>query len=260
MLTTRASRSAGQNISALINEILQPYDPKAWGAQNAPESAGLGNPGATAGGGPQGPPQQSAASGMFQQNPQYWNQPQAAGATMGQQPVGAQAYGWTPTSGQPKPQSQAGQPADQTLQQPEDQQGMGNERYGAGQAGQPIPQTSPGQPPLYQQPSWNQWRGWDPFQRAAYRTDIEAIGPGAWEEAGQAMADRFSGEGGNEKVTKMQAAGTGEPGRAGMEMTADVFGKAPNQFWQEQNRQWSAAQGPRVKQNVAGNNQNQPRY
>jgi hypothetical protein len=184
----------GNNIQDLMNQILQPYDPSKWGAQNAPVSAGLGNTGATEAGGPAGGPQTNPGGAPYTQ------------------------------------QQQAGGP--QAAQQ------------GGGYAGQNVAGVD-----------WNTWQGWDPFQKAAYRTDTEALGPGAWEQVGGQLAEDFTASGGNENVTRMQAAGSGETGRAGMEMTADVLGQAPQQFWQNQNRGWSKSTAPGVKQNLTGSPQ-----
>jgi len=171
----------GNNIQDLMNQILQPYDPTKWGAQNAPSVAGLEG---TTAGGPAGGPQNAGNV-------------------------------YTPTGAV--------------------QQGQG------GYAGQNV-----------QGVDWQTWQGWDPFQKAAYRANTEALGPGAWEQVGGQLAQDFTTSGGNANVTQMQAAGGGEVGRAGMEMTADVMGQAPQQFWQNQNRQWSAAAAPGVKQNLTG--------
>jgi hypothetical protein len=195
----------GQNISNLVNQILQPYDPRAWGAQNAPSIAGLG--GSTAGG-PEGT-LQTPGGGMFQQ------QPQGPG---GAQPGGQQAY------------MQGGQVYQAGQQQPQ---------------GYDM-QTGQGQP------DYMQWRGWDPFQRAAYRTNQEALGPGAWEQVGAQMGEQFAQAGGTPEVTRMQAAASDSAGRAGMEMTGELFGQTGEQFWQDQNKQWGQAKAPTVKQNLTG--------
>jgi hypothetical protein len=97
-----------------------------------------------------------------------------------------------------------------------------------------------------------QWRSWDPFQKAAYRTDVEALGPGAWQQQQEALAGDFLQQGMDPNVTRMQATAGGATGRAGAEMTADVFGQAPQNFWDEQQRQWSRAQAPQVKQQYSG--------
>ena len=171
----QGSAVGGKNISGLINQILQPYDPTAWGAQNAPSAAGLG--GSTAGG------------------------PGASGANA--QPSGADM-------------------------------GFSSNTPSGGAQGQPV--------------DWNQWQSWDPFQKAAYRTDIESEGPGAWASAGDQMAQGFVQQGGTPNVTAMQSAASNPAGRAGMEMTADLFGQDPTSFWNQQNKQWSQAQAPTVKQ------------
>src|SRR5262249_27387653 len=116
----------GQNIANLVNSILQPYDPNAWGVANAPSALGLG--GSTPGGA-------------------------APGAT-GSQP---------------------------TLPQ----------------------QSSTGASNATAAPSWQTWSSWDPFQKAAYRTDQESLGPGAWNAVGDALATQFAGQGGNPNVTQM---------------------------------------------------------
>src|SRR5262245_48367206 len=102
----------------------------------------------------------------------------------------------------------------------------------------------------YELPSYEQFRGWDPFQRAAYRTDIEALGPGVWEAVGHQLGENFAAAGGTPEVTRMQAGGAGGRGRAGMEMMGEIFGQTPNDFWGESSRQWSRAQAPQVKTNL----------
>jgi hypothetical protein len=64
-------------------------------------------------------------------------------------------------------------------------------------------QQGPGQET--QAPSYADWQGWSPFKKAAYRTDIEALGPGAWNTQQQAMRDRFSAEGGSPDIPRWRA-------------------------------------------------------
>jgi hypothetical protein len=172
----------GQNLSNLINSILQPYDPTKYGVENTPNYTGFGSAGYNPGGGAQG----SVAAG-------------STGA--------AQPGGQLPQQGSTTP---------------------------AGGTGQPI--------------TAQQWQSWDPFQKAAYRTDQEALGPGVWAQQSNDLAGNFLQQGLDPNVTRMQSAAGGAVGRAGAEMTADIFGQTPQNFWDQQNRQWSQAQAPQVKQ------------
>lgn len=207
----------GQNISNLVNQVLQPYDPRAWGAQNAPSVAGLGG---TTAGGPEGE-LQTPGGGMFQQA----GTPGAegGGAPQGGAQPGAQAAGAQPTA-----YMQGGQ-----VYQGQVPQGY-NYQTGTGT------------------PDYMQWRGWDPFQKAAYRTNIEALGPGAWEAEQSRIGDQFAQAGGTPEVTRMQAAASDAAGRAGMEMTGEMFGQTGEQFWQDQSKQWGQAKAPTVRQNLQG--------
>jgi hypothetical protein len=101
-------------------------------------------------------------------------------------------------------------------------------------------------------PSWEQWQQFSPWQKAAYRTDQEALGPGVWNQMSSALGSQFAQEGGTADVTQMQAASAGAPGQAGMQMTGELFGQSPTQFWGNQQRQWSGAQAANVKQNATG--------
>jgi len=161
----------GQNLANLIQQILQPYNPSGYGAQNAPSIMGI--QGSTAGG-PGGP----------------------AGG------------------------------------------------------GQPAMFTSGGV--LGGNPNWQQWQQMTPFQKAAYRTDIEALGPGVWNQMSSALGNQYQGQGGTPNVTAMQAAGANPADQAGMSMTGELFGQSPTSFWQGQQRLWSGAQAANVKQNLGG--------
>jgi hypothetical protein len=193
--------TGGQNISNLMNSILQPYDVTKYGVENAPNYEGFGTS-QWQGGQPGGAATQTAGG------------PGTAGAAGGQ-PASGQ-YSGAPTAG-----------AD-----------LSGGTLSGGQGDE--------------QPSWNTWSGWDPFQKAAYRTNQEAAGPGAWAQTGDQLGESFAASGGNPNVTQMQAAGGGAVGRAGMEMTADVFGQNPTNFWSDQNRSWSRAQAPQVKTSFGG--------
>lgn len=166
----------GKNIAALVQQIMQGYDPKQWGVQNAPSVMGL--QGSTAGG-PQG--------GQGNNLPNFYNQSTG------------------PDGGTP---------------------------------------------------SWQQWQQFSPWQQAAYRTDQEALGPGVWNQMSAALGSQFASEGGNPNVTQMQAAGAGPAGQAGMQMTGELFGQSPTQYWGNQQRMWSGAQAPKVKSNLSGQSNN----
>lgn len=162
----------GQNLANLIQQIMQPYDPRAWGVQNAPSVMGL--QGSTAGG-PSGP--------------------------AGSMPNVPYAQSTSTLSGGP---------------------------------------------------NWQQWQQMTPFQKAAYRTDVEALGPGVWNQMSTALGNQFNTQGGTPNVTQLQAAGANPADQAGMQMTGEMFGQSPTQFWQGQQRQWSGAQAANVKQNLSG--------
>jgi len=165
----------GQNLANLIQQIMQPYDPRAWGVQNAPSVMGL--QGSTAGG-PSGP---------------------------------------------------------------------------AGQ-GQPSLPYATSTSTLNGNPDWQQWQQMTPFQKAAYRTDIEALGPGVWNQMSAALGGQYQQAGGTPNVTQMQAAGANPADQAGMQMTGELFGQSPSQFWTGQQRLWSGAQAANVKTNQTGQN------
>jgi hypothetical protein len=172
--------TGGADISNLMNQVLQPYNAQAWGAQNAPSAAGLGT--------------QAQAGGP------------TAGAAGGSQPTLAGQTSTTPAGGTP----------------------------GGGS------------------PSWSQWQGWSPFQMAAYRTDIEAQGPGAWNAQQANLENQFAGQGGSPNITQMQAASATPEQSAGQQMTANIFGQTTPNWQAQQQKQWSQAQAPQVKQNLTG--------
>ena len=161
----------GQNLANLIQQILQPYNPSGYGAQNAPSIMGI--QGSTAGG--PGGPAGGGQPAMFTQ-----------GGVLG-----------------------------------------GN-------------------------PNWQQWQQMTPFQKAAYRTDIEALGPGVWNQMSSALGNQYQQAGGTPNVTALQAAGANPADQAGMQMTGELFGQSPSSFWTGQQRLWSGAQAANVKQNLGG--------
>jgi hypothetical protein len=87
-----------------------------------------------------------------------------------------------------------------------------------------------GQPNFYDQssstlngmPSWEQWRQFSPRQ-GGVPTDIEALGPGAWNQMSDALGSQFQGRAAR-RMTQMQAAGAGPTGQAGMQMTGELVG------------------------------------
>jgi hypothetical protein len=101
-------------------------------------------------------------------------------------------------------------------------------------------------------PSWQQWQTMDPFQRAAFRTNVEALGPGAWQQEQAAMQSGFGQQGGTPDITAMQRAAASPVEQAGQEMTAETFGQTVPQWQQQQQKTWSQALAPNVKQNLAG--------
>jgi len=123
-------------------------------------------------------------------------------------------------------------------------QGGGPEMFQQAGGGTPTPQIV--------NPSWSQWQGWNPFQRAAYRTNIEALGPGAWQAEQQNVMGQFLAQGGNPNITQMQRAAATPEQQIGQEMTANVFGQTGPQWAAEQQKAWSQAQAPQVRQNLQG--------
>jgi len=129
---------------------------------------------------------------------------------------------------------------------------------GQGTAGQnaPAPQQAPsmftGGAAQLQTPSWSQWQGWNPFQQAAYRTNIEALGPGVWNQMQQGLASDFTAQGGSPNITQMQRAAASPTQQAGQEMTAELFGQTTPAWQATQSKQWSQAQAPQVKENLTG--------
>jgi hypothetical protein len=245
-----AAVPGGQNISTLVNQILTPYDADKYGWQNAPGFLGLDQANAGAAG---ALPQPGQAG--YEEGDMYAYQ-QQGGAAGGAAQGGAQggAAGQPALFQQGGGGAQAGQQMggqnwtyDSAMGAVQGGQGggsVGAQMAGGGDQGLEYGQNAPA--------TFGDWRAWDPFQKAAYRANIEALGPGAWEQVGQQMADRYAASGGTPDVTAMQAAGGGELGRAGAEMTGELWGQAPEQFWNEQNRQWSRARGPQVQQKLTG--------
>ena len=101
-------------------------------------------------------------------------------------------------------------------------------------------------------PTWSQWQGWDPFQMAAYRTNIEALGPGAWNQQQAQLQQEFTQQGGSPNITALQSAAATPDQSAGQQMTANVFGQTTPNWQSQQSKQWSAAQAPNVKQSTTG--------
>ena len=122
--------------------------------------------------------------------------------------------------------------------------------------GGPAPQAGPamfqGSAPDIQTPTWNQWQGWNPYQKAAYRTNIEALGPGAWTAQQAGLQSQFAAQGGDPNVTQMQVAAATPEQQIGQSMTANVFGQTTPEWQQNQQKIWSQAQAPSVKQNLTG--------
>jgi len=117
-----------------------------------------------------------------------------------------------------------------------------------GQGGGPQMFTSGA--PQIQTPTWNQWQGWNPFQMAAYRTNIEALGPGVWNQVQSGLQQDFSNQGGSPNVTQMQAAAATPEQSIGQEMTANVFGQTVPEWQQNQQKQWSQSQAPKVQSSL----------
>ena len=130
---------------------------------------------------------------------------------------------------------------------------------GQGSQGQnaPAPQQAPamyqgGGAPGIQTPTWSQWQGWNPFQMAAYRTNIEAMGPGVWQDVQGQMQSDFSSQGGSPNVTQMQAAAATPEQQAGQQMTANLFGQTTPEWQSSQQKMWSQSQAPKVQTNLSG--------
>ena len=120
--------------------------------------------------------------------------------------------------------------------------GGGGGQVFAGQQGAPQIDT----------PSWSQWQGWDPFQKAAYRTNIEALGPGVWNQVQSGLQSQYASQGGNPNITQMQAAAATPTQAIGQEMTGELFGQTQPAWQASQQKQWSQSQAPNVKQNLSG--------
>ena len=113
----------------------------------------------------------------------------------------------------------------------------------AGAQGQPGAETVA--------PSYGDWQAWSPFQKAAYRTNIEALGPGAWQTQQQAAQNQFTSEGGSPDITPLAGMSASPLQNIGQQMTAEMFGQTPDQWQKAQSRQWSQAQAPQVKQSLS---------
>ena len=101
-----------------------------------------------------------------------------------------------------------------------------------------------------QTPSYADWQAWSPFQKAAYRTNVEALGPGAWQTNQQALQTNFANQGGSPDVTALAGMSASPLESIGQTMTASAFGQTPDQWQKSQSRQWSQAQAPQVKQQM----------
>jgi hypothetical protein len=99
-------------------------------------------------------------------------------------------------------------------------------------------------------PSWQQWQSLSPWQKAAYRTNIEALGPGAWNAQQGQMQTQFGQQGGSADVTQLAAAAASPTDQIGQQMTAEAFGQTPQQWATNQQKNWSASAAPSVKQNL----------
>ena len=106
--------------------------------------------------------------------------------------------------------------------------------------------------PQISTPTWSQWQGWNPFQKAAYRTNIEALGPGVWNQVQSGLQGDFATQGGTPNVTQMQAAAATPEQAIGQQMTANVFGQTVPQWQAQQQKTWSQAQAPNVKTSLSG--------
>lgn len=100
-------------------------------------------------------------------------------------------------------------------------------------------------------PDWSTWQSLSPFQKAAYRTNIEAMGPGAWNAQQANMQQQFTQQGGSADVTQLAAAAASPVDQVGQQMNAEAFGQTPQQWQQNQQKNWSAAAAPSVRQNVS---------
>lgn len=109
-----------------------------------------------------------------------------------------------------------------------------------------------GQPTGWYVPTWQQWQGWSPFQKEAYRASIERYGTGAWNAMQNQMNTNFRKQGATNQsinLTPLQASSADAPALAGAQMNADVMGQTAN--WpSQQGRQWSAAHAPGVQQKI----------
>jgi hypothetical protein len=94
-------------------------------------------------------------------------------------------------------------------------------------------------------PDLRQFKNMSPFEQGAMRTNIEMQGPGAW-ESWQDQARQMWGQQGFTQapnVNPLQAASASPEKIMSMGNLANVFGETDDQFWNRQNKGWSAAAG-----------------
>jgi hypothetical protein len=100
---------------------------------------------------------------------------------------------------------------------------------------------------------WRTWRGWNPFERSAYITNQLAgqyYGGQPWATTRRQLMSEWGAEGGGPDITRMQRAAATPEQQVGQEMTGVVYGQKPEQWQQSQEKQWSRAQAPSVKQQL----------
>jgi len=108
----------------------------------------------------------------------------------------------------------------------------------AGAQGAQLPAVTP-----------QQWAQMTVPQKAAMRAQVEAMGPGMWQQ----FQSNFQNQAGTSQApdqTQMQAAVATPEDQLGTQMSAEMFGEGQPAFQQRQQRSWAPAQGSNVMQSL----------
>src|SRR5947208_11871002 len=94
-----------------------------------------------------------------------------------------------------------------------------------------------------------QWAQMTAPQKAAMRAQVEAMGPGAWQQ----FQSNFQNQAGTNQApnqTQMQAAVASPEEQIGTQMSSEMFGEGQPAFQQRQQKSWAPSQGSNVMQSL----------
>ena len=96
-------------------------------------------------------------------------------------------------------------------------------------------------------PTFEEFQGMSPYERAALRTNAESGGM-PWETAAFLLRNQWGQQGQTETpdVTALQAMGANPEERIGSEQLASTFGERPENYWARMGKNWRNAAGPQV--------------